>query len=32
VTEDQGDEQDGKDAVHHLRDLHVGNVGDVERE
>src|SRR6266849_229515 len=32
VTEDQGDEQNGDDAVHHLRDLHPGDVGDVERE
>src|ERR1700704_4602754 len=32
VTEDQGDEQDGDDAVHDLRDLHSGDVGDVERE
>src|SRR3981189_3446138 len=32
VTEDQGDEQDGDDAVHHLRDLHSGDVGAVEWE
>jgi hypothetical protein len=32
VTKDQGDEQDRDDAVHHLRDLHAGDVGDVERE
>src|SRR5260370_37023700 len=32
VTKDQGDKQDGDDAVHHLHDLHPGDVGDVERE
>ena len=32
VTEDQSDEQHGNDAVHYLRDLHSGDVGDVERE
>src|SRR5262245_13717551 len=32
VTEDQGDEQHRDDGVHHLRDLHSGDVRDVERE
>ena len=32
VTEDQRDEQHGDDRVHHLRDLHSGDVGDIERE
>src|SRR6476469_9937818 len=32
VTEDQRDEQDRDDAVHDLRDLHSGDVGDVEWE
>src|SRR5712691_11791618 len=32
VTEDEGDEQDSDDAVHYLRDLHAGDVGEVERK
>ncbi len=32
VTEDHGDEQNGDDTVHDLRDLHSRDVGDVERE
>ena len=32
MTEDQGDEQHGDDGVHDLRDLHSGDVGDVERK
>ena len=32
VGKDQSDEQDGDDAMHRLRDLHPGNVGNVEWE
>src|SRR5258708_2551979 len=32
VTEDQSDKQHGDHGVHRLRDLHSGDVGDVERE
>jgi len=32
VTKDQGDEQDGDNAVHYLRDLHSEDIGEIEGE
>src|SRR5260370_7130627 len=32
VSKDQGDEENGDDAVHDLGDLHPGDIGDVEAE